>query len=104
MRRGERAVVPVHLLRELPQVPAVWRGGSAEPPDVAAEVDGERDHGERDEQQRGIAPATGKEVERPAGPRSAAFVRERGHADREDEHATERVRGGPLRREAESEQ
>ena len=97
-------MVPVHLLRQLDEVPAERDRRTTEPVDVAREVDRERDHRERGEQQGRVASAPGEEVERPARPGPAAVVGAHGNCDGRDQQAGERVKRRPLRRCGEAEQ
>src|SRR2546422_8027172 len=104
MRRGQARVVPVHLLRELYEVPAIGNRRAAEPAHVAREVDAGGDDGKRDEEDERVQAAPAKEVEWPPGTGGATLVRAREDGDRRDEQADERVRARPLRREREPEE
>jgi len=97
-------VVPVHLLSELDEVPAVRDRGTAEPGQIAREVDRGRNNGERDEKDDRVEPAPRQEVEWPPCPGPTALVRSGRDGDRRDEQADERVRARPLRGEREPEQ
>ena len=94
MQRGQSGVIPVHLLRELDQVPAVRRGRPA---------DRRRDDRERQEQEGRVPAPAGQEIEWTAPTRARGRVRMRRDRQRRDEHAGERVERGPLRRDAEAE-
>src|SRR5439155_19460929 len=67
VRRGQPGVIPVHLLGELDDVPAVRDGRPPVPREIAAEIDRRWDDRERCEKQRGIPTAAGEQIERSPG-------------------------------------